>query len=199
MRRREVPAEREGRHEHVPRRARARRRQPAEIDREQQDHQEPDPELGHRQAQEGEQLARPVPEAVHPHRRQDPAGDPDEEREGHGDHAQHQRVRQPGQVQLEDGGPVVERAAEVALEEVRHEAHVLHSDRSIEAELSLQRVDVRLAGARLDQQRGRVAGDAHEQEDRQRQEEQREQRIAEALEDERLHRRPLLSHQRIIR
>ena len=52
---------------------------------------------------------------------------------------------------------------------------VLHPERLIEAELLADGLDVGLAGARLDQQHGRIAGHAHEQEDRQRQEEQRDQ------------------------
>ena len=51
--------------------------------------------------------------------------------------------------------------------------------RPIEAELVMDRGDVGRAGAGLDQQRRRVAGDPDKKEDRQRQQKQRQQRIAE--------------------
>ena len=60
-------------------------------------------------------------------------------------------------------------------------------ERPIEAELVVHRRDVGLAGAGLDQQGRRVAGHPDEQEDRQRQQEQRQQRIADAPDDVLLH------------
>src|SRR5262249_34075604 len=48
----EIPPQREGRHQHVPRRARARRRQPAEIHREEEDEQQADPEGRHRKPEQ---------------------------------------------------------------------------------------------------------------------------------------------------
>ena len=50
------------------------------------------------------------------------------------------------------------------------------------------RVEVRLAGAGLGEEHGGIAGDPHQQEDRQRQEEERDDRQPEPLDDESLHR-----------
>ena len=55
--------------EQMQRRAGAGRRQPAEIDREEQDQHQPDPEGRQRQAEQREDLAGAVPEAADPHRR----------------------------------------------------------------------------------------------------------------------------------
>ena len=87
------------------------------------------------------------------------------------------------EVELEHRRAVVERLAEVAAEQARHEEPVLHPERLIQAELLADGVDVGLAGSGLHQQRGRVAGDADEQEDGQRQQQQREQRVAEPPSD----------------
>ena len=73
----------------------ARRRQPAEIDREDQDQHQADPERRQRQAEQREHLADAVPEPADPHRGEDAARNADQQRQPHRDHRQQQRVRQP--------------------------------------------------------------------------------------------------------
>ena len=73
------------------------------------------------------------------------------------------------------------------MEQARHEDPVLHPQRLVEAELVVNRGDVGLAGAGLDQQRRRVAGHPDEKENRQRQQKQRKQRVADPPADILLH------------
>src|SRR5712692_7192554 len=137
--------------------------------------------------EEGEELARAVPPAVHPHRRDDARRDPDHEREEHRDRREQKGVGQARAVELEDVGPVVERLAEVAASEMGEEAPVLHPERLVEAELLPDRRQVVGARPGLGEEHGRVAGDAHEDEDRQREEEERDEGEAHALHDESPH------------
>ena len=137
--------------------ARARRWQPLQVHREEQDQHEADPERGQRQAEQREYLARPIPEAADPHRGENAARDADQQREGHGRQRQQQRVRQAREVELEHRRAVVERLAEIAMGEAGHEAPVLDPDRLIEAEPLANSVDVGLAGSGLHQQCGWVA------------------------------------------
>src|SRR5882672_12056032 len=187
VRGREVPPEREGRHQHVPRGARAGGRQPAEIDGEEEDEQEPHPERRHRQPQQREDLAGAVPPAVHAHGGQDAARDADGERERHRDHRQQQRVRQPLEVELEHRGAVIEGPAEVGFEQSLHEDRVLLGERTVEAEVRADRVDVGLARAGLDEQNRGIAGEPDEDEDRRGQHHQREQRVPDPSDDESFH------------
>ena len=64
---------------------------------------------------------------------------------------------------------------------------VLHPERPVETELMVNGGNVRRAGAGLDEQRRRVARHADKEEDRQRQQKQREQRITDPPADELLH------------
>jgi hypothetical protein len=73
------------------------------------------------------------------------------------------------------------------------EARVLRIERLVEAELLSNRVEVRLAGAGLGEEHGGIAGDAHQQEDGQRQENERDDRQSEPFDDESLHRVPTLT------
>src|SRR5205823_5614648 len=61
----EIPAERHRRHDQVLPAALVAGRQPAEPDREHQDHHQPEPEAGHRQPEQGDDLAGIVPDAVY--------------------------------------------------------------------------------------------------------------------------------------
>jgi len=167
----------------MQRAARPGRRQPAEVDREEQDQHQPDPELRQRQAEQGEELARTVPEPADPHRGQDAARDADQQRQAHRHHRQQQRVGQALEVELHHRRAIVEGLAEIAGREARHEMPVLLPKRPIEPELAAHGLDVVRAGAGLDQQAHRIAGDAHEQEDDERQQEQRHQGIADPAED----------------
>jgi len=132
-----------------------------------------------------------VPPAVHAHGGQDPARDPDGQREGHRDHREQQRVRQALEVQLEHRRAVVEGAAEVRAQEALDEHRVLHEERLVQAEVRADRVDVGLAGAGLDEQHGRIAREPDEDEERRRQHDEREQRVADPSDDESLHGFPL--------
>ncbi len=126
MRGGEVPAEREGRHDQVQRSARARRWQPAQIHREHQDQHQSDKERRQRQTEQGEQLPGAVPEPAHAHRGEDAGRDADQQRKCHGHRSQQQRVRQAVHVEFQHRRLVVERLAEIATREVRHEQPVLH-------------------------------------------------------------------------
>ena len=77
--------------------------------------------------------------------------------------------------------------AEVAPQQAHREVAVLHPERAVEAELGADGVDVGLARTRLHQQDRGVAGHAHEQEDGDREQHQRDEGVADALEDVALH------------
>ncbi len=83
------------------------------------------------------------------------------------------------EVQLEHGRAVIEGLAEVAADEMAHEVPVLDRRRPVQAELLADGVQIGLARARLEQQHRRITGDPHEEEDGDREQEQREQRVAE--------------------
>src|SRR5436190_2190677 len=76
-----IPAERYRRHDQVLPAALAAGRQPAEPDREHQDHHQPEPEAGHRQPEQGDDLAGIVPDAVYLDGGDQPRRDADEERD----------------------------------------------------------------------------------------------------------------------
>src|SRR5207253_8684551 len=95
--------------------------------------------------------------------------------------------RQSREIELEDVRAVVERLAEVAANEMRDEAHVLDPERPVEAELRANRVEVRLAGAGLGEEHRGIAGDAHQEKDRQREQKERDERQSHSLDDELLH------------
>ena len=84
-------AEHEGRHDHrsevgaqvLERADVARGRQPAELHREEQDHQDAEPEVGRRQAPERDRVGRVVPDRAATDRRDDAGRYADDEREAH--------------------------------------------------------------------------------------------------------------------
>src|SRR5438270_6280513 len=85
-----IPAERKGRHDQVQRRAGARGRQPAEINREHQNQDQADPEGGQRQAQQREQFSCTVPKPPDPHRRKDAARNTDQQGQAHRNYRQNE-------------------------------------------------------------------------------------------------------------
>ena len=159
--------------------ARARGGQPAQVDREEQDHAAgPTQNDGMRQPEQGEDLAGAVPPAVHPHRGDDAGRDADEEREGHGGSARaaassaaaRGRARGPACGSRRSGRS---RPAGGS----RTKRHVLHDQRAGRGRAAVRMaLEVGLAGPRLDQEHGGIAGHAHEQEDGERQQDQRDQR-----------------------
>ncbi len=179
----EEPAERERGHDQVRHRAGARGRQPPEVDGEEQDHHEADPEGGEREPEQREDLPDPVPPAVDAHGGEDAGGDADQERQGHGGRGEHERVGQPREVELEDGRAVVEGLAEVPPHERRDEVSVLDEERAVEAELLADLLEVRLARAGLDEEHRRVARHADEEEDGDREQHERDHRVAQPAND----------------
>src|SRR5262249_14055579 len=169
-------------------RPRSGRRQPAEVDGEEEDHDEPHPERRHREAEQREDLADAVPPLVDTDRGDDPSRDADDQRECHRRPGQQQRGRQARQVELEDVRAVVEGLPEVAADEMGDEARVLHPEWPIEAELLSNRGEVRGAGAGLGEEHGGISGDAHQKEDCYREEKERDERQPKPLDDELLHR-----------
>src|SRR5262249_25358960 len=105
----------------------------------------------------------------------------------HGRRGQHQRCRQTREIELEHVGAVVERLAEIGAEEMRDEADVLDPQRPIETKLISDRFEVGRARAGLREQHGGMARGPDQEEDRQREEEERDGRQSEPLEDELLH------------
>ena len=169
----------------------ARGRQPPEVDREEEDQEEAHPERRQRQPEEREDLARAVPPLVDPHRRDDPGGDADQEREGHRRGGEQERVGQPGEVELEHRGPVVEGVAEVAAQPGSR-----RSGRTAPRAGGRGRTACGSASMSAWLAPGstrRTAGSpvsAHEQEDGDGQQHERDQRVADPLDDVALHLRP---------
>jgi hypothetical protein len=110
----------------------ARRRQPAEFDREQEDQHDAEPEIRRRDAPQREHVGAVVPGRALLHRRDDAGGNADQER----DHDRHRgeldRHRQLLRDQLEHRHLDAQRLAEVARQHALDPVDVLHRDRLIE-------------------------------------------------------------------
>ena len=110
----------------------ARRRQPAEFDREQEDQHDAEPEIRRRDAPQREQIGAVVPGRALLHRRHDAGGDADQER----DHDRHRRQlhchRQLLRDQLAHRHLDAQRLAEVARQHALDPVDILHRDRLIE-------------------------------------------------------------------
>ena len=110
----------------------ARGRQPAELDREQEDQHDPEPEIRRRDAPQREQVGAIVPGRVLLHRRDDAGGNADQER----DHDRHRgelhRHRQLLRDQLAHRHLDAQRLAEIAGQHALDPVDILNRDRLIE-------------------------------------------------------------------
>src|SRR2546428_11669465 len=86
-------------------RVRAGGREPAEVDGEEEDHEQADPEGGHREPEQREDLPRAVPPAVDSHRRDDARREADHQREHHRHGRQEERGGQAGEAEPDDRRP----------------------------------------------------------------------------------------------
>ena len=158
-------------------------RQPFQINGKEQDQQQTDEEGRDRQSQQSEDFPRVVPEAADMDRGQDAGGNAQYQGKSHGGGGEGQRVWQAGQIKLENRGLIIKRIPQIAAQQAEHEQQILLPDRPVEAEFVLNGRDIRGAGAGLGEQAGRVAGQADEQEDGERQQHERQQGIAHPPQD----------------
>ena len=105
-----------------------------------------------------------------------------------GREAQGERFGQPLEIELADRHSIVERLAQLTLEGVLHERHVLHGPRAVEAPLVADSLQVFRPRARLRHERHRIAGEADDEEDRRAQDEERHEAVEDAPDDELRHR-----------
>src|SRR5437899_2755947 len=183
----EVPPECQGGHDDMPPVTGPGGRQPSEPDREHEDQHEPQPEPGDREAEQGHGLRDVVPPAVHLHRRDDAGRNADEQGDERGGETQGQRVGQPLEVELADREPVVEGLAELPLEGVLHEGHVLHGPRAVQAPLLTNPVQIFGACAGFRHERNRVPREPDDPEDRRPQDPERDEAVEDAPDDELRH------------
>ncbi len=135
----------------------ARRRQPAELDREEEDHHDAEPEVRHRQPGEPDDISPVVEQRALLHRRDDAGRDADEDGDGHRHRRQLQGDRQLRLDQLADGELQADGLAEIALQYPGDPVAVLHVDRLVQV-IELAHIGDHLRIAVLARQRqGRVA------------------------------------------
>ena len=158
--------------------------QPAQPDGEHEDQHQAEPETGDREAEQGHALGDVVPPAVDLHGRDDAGRDADEEGDEGRGQPKGQRVGQPLEVQLADREPVVEGLAELPLEGVVHEGHVLHGPRAVEPPLVADALEILGTRAGLRHQGHRVTGEPDDEEDRRAQDQERDDAIKDAANDE---------------
>src|SRR5881628_1319862 len=197
-RRGEVPPERQGGHDDVPPVTGPGGRQPSEPDREHEDQDEPKPEARDRKAEQGHALRNVVPPAVHLHRRDDAGWNADEQGDERGRETQGQRVGQPLEVELADREPVVEGLAQLPLEGVLHEGHVLHGPRAVQSPLLTDPVEIFGARAGFRYERHRVPREPDDEKDRRAQDAERDEAVEDAPDDELRHGRLLVLHLQVL-
>src|SRR2546427_1623149 len=197
-RRGEVPPERQGGHDDVAPVTGSGGRQPSKPDGEHQDQHEPQPEPGNREAEQGHALRDVVPPAVHLHRRDDAGRNADDQGDERGGQTQGQRVGQPLEVELADREPIVEGLAELPLESVLHEGHVLHGPRAVQSPLLTDPVEIFGARAGFRHERHRVPREPDDEEDRRAQNEERDEAVDDAPDDELRHVRLLVLHLQVL-
>ena len=167
----ELKRERERRQEEVPEvlghgLPEARDREPLQREAEEQDQEDPKPEVrrGEREEEtDADELVGPPPFV---YRGEDPEGERDDGRQAHGVGRQRERDRDTCEHEIADRLAVQQRLAHVAVRESRHEVPVLLEDRSVQAELlaKLRGLLVRRAVAQ-DQEGGIARKDPHHAED----------------------------------
>ncbi len=191
--RRDRVAEHEGRHdgggEALPpilgQRHIARRRQPAELHREQEDQHDAEPEVRRGQAPQRKDVRRIVPDGVFLHRRDDAGRDADQQRNDDRHRGELHGHRQLLQHEVEHLLLVAHQLAEVAGEHALDPEHVLHRDRLIEPILFADLLDHRgIAVLARHDHRGIARQQLLQREDQHRHEEQRRDQLQQALGEE---------------
>ena len=119
----------------------ARGRQPAELDREQEDQHDAEPEIRRRDAPQREQIGAIVPGRALLHRGDDAGGNADQERDHDRHRAELERHRQLLRDQLAHRHLDAQRLAEVARQHALDPVDVLHGDRLIEPVLLADLLD----------------------------------------------------------
>jgi hypothetical protein len=106
-------------------------REPLQADGEQHDQEQPEPEVRHGEADEGDGGRRVVRRLASPGCGDDPGDDPDQRAEQHGQEGELERDRQPRDDRVPDRQlPLV--GAEIAPEDVPHPGDVLDRERPVE-------------------------------------------------------------------
>ena len=116
-------------------------RQPAELDREQEDQHDPEPEIRCRDAPQREQVGAIVPGRPLLHRGNDARGDADHKGNDGRHQSELQRHRQLLRDQAQHRHPVAQRLAEVTGENALDPVDILHRDRLIEMVLLADLLD----------------------------------------------------------
>src|SRR4029434_3351551 len=89
--------------------------------------------------------------------------------------------------ELTHGQPIVEGLAELSLQGVLHEGHVLHGPRAVEPPLMADPLEMSRPRARLSHERHRVAREADDEKDRRAQDEERDEAVEDPPDDESRH------------
>ncbi len=127
----------------------AARRQPAELDREQQNQQQRQPERWHRDAGEGQQVEAVVEPGARPERGHDAGRQRDDQGEQEAHAHEQAGVAETGQQHLEHRSRLQARIAEIALQRGAEPVAVALEQRSIEAVHLLEPGDVRRRDVRI--------------------------------------------------
>ena len=126
-------------------------RQPLQVGGKDDDEQDAEPEIGHRQAEKGDKGDRVVPGGVAPCRGNQAGRHGDHQRQHERQQRQRQRARQRLGDQLRHRhAAAVDGRAEITLEHVAEPDEVLHPHRLVEAEMTAQVLD-RLGTAGIEQ------------------------------------------------
>ena len=185
--RRKAGAEHDRRQQHVAQvvdrvrgeRDEPRRGQDPEPDREDQDQHQAEPEVRHRQADEGRRAAQVVRHRAAPHRREHPEREPDRDRHEQAQERELERDRQAVDDRTADAEAGSRRRAEVAAHDVAQPDDVLDRDRLVEVVLRPDRRERLLAVVLAGERQGGVARQrAHAAEHEHARDEQDDQRGA---------------------
>ena len=161
-----IGAERQRRQHHVRQRAASRRGQHPEVQREDQDQDDPEPEGRDALADEGGHQGEAIGHAVPARGRQDSDRDPHESRQEQCRRRQLERRRQGRQHERQGGLVVPQREAEVPRHGPPQKTHVLQGQRVSEAELFANALDLGRPGILRDVEQRRIARETEEKEQR---------------------------------
>src|SRR5213594_1454650 len=178
-------AERERGQEEIPPVLPAGGRQEAELQRDDQDQENPDEERRRGLADERQSHGDLVDRGVAPNRRDHADGQGDERREDERRQAELECRRQVAEYHAKGGLAKVDRPAEVPAENVAEEDNVLHRQGTVEAELGADAEDLAARGVGRQEQRHGIARQAHDHEDDGRDEPERDRRAEESGAEER--------------
>ena len=134
-------------------------RQPAQVDREEDDHQQAEIEIRQRNADHGEQHRHLIHPGVLPQRRDDAADQSDQQRDHQRIGRQRQRHRQAQHRGVHHRLAQQQRTAEIAVQQARVPAPELRQQRLIEAEIMADVGDLLRRGGQPGDRRRGIAGD----------------------------------------